>query len=719
MAQPSIQVKDATGATITIFTINPNGTAVMANSQPVTIASDQTAVAITSTLFPSTLGQQAAASSFSVALANEDVNDLYITGAAAQTAVVNNILPAASGANATDVVAYRSFAIQVVSTGTGGTFIFEGTNDSAASANFQAIPVFNQSLAVPVPIVTAITASASAFIYTGACTFRYLRLRIATTITGGSIQAVSSISPSDLSVTQTVVAQGTAANLNVTVTGALTANQSVNEAQYGGSAVVNGGVAGVPSAGGNVAIGAARTANPVPVGGADINNFTRVSLLESTGAVATVGAGETFSQFSVGTGAAAVTDGTNGKTVFVPAKDADVYLSIVAISTTPTMQLEGSFDNVLFTIIPLSRVDTTATSQQYNGVAAFTPVAGSLWKGKTYGYPILRVHLTAGSASNTIGTLRVVPNVEIAGQTQSPFGLTAASTTESVGIANGQVSTGGVRTLAVQAKGSVKGILLLDAVTGTMTIAVEGSQDNATTWNALSIQPIAGGATVASLSATGTAALPNSFAYEFDLSKYTNVRVHCTAFTSGNAYGVLKIIPVAQNAGVNNSFEPTYTVSVTGVAATAATNVMVIESGAAKTIRIKRLIYSPGTATATGFATLTVNRNTVAATAAGTAVSGASLQRDASDAAFSGVARTGAFTVVGVTTTASQIVLTIPTPIATGLITPVSPIIYDFTNNGTEKGFAIPVGTTNGAMFTHSGLTGQANFALQVEYTEV
>jgi hypothetical protein len=40
MAQPTITVKDQNGSSVTIFTINPNGQALGANSQPVVLASD-------------------------------------------------------------------------------------------------------------------------------------------------------------------------------------------------------------------------------------------------------------------------------------------------------------------------------------------------------------------------------------------------------------------------------------------------------------------------------------------------------------------------------------------------------------------------------------------------------------------------------------------------------------------------------------------------------
>jgi hypothetical protein len=143
-----------------------------------------------------------------------------VIGQAGQTAVVNNILEPTAGANATNVLPQSSFSIQVVSTGTAGTYIFEGSNDNV---NFIAVPVFNLSTIIPVPINTAITATASSTIYVGACKFRYLRLRIVTAITGGSIQAFSNYSEHALTLTQQPIGNGTAANLLATVSGSLTA----------------------------------------------------------------------------------------------------------------------------------------------------------------------------------------------------------------------------------------------------------------------------------------------------------------------------------------------------------------------------------------------------------------------------------------------------------------------------------------------------------------
>lgn len=195
-------------------------------------------------------------------LSIDNIIDVAVTGASAQTATVNNILTTTSGTNGSDLLQYRSACVQVVSTGTGGTYIFEGSNDPVN--NFQTIPVWNQATATGTPITAAITATASQIGYILPRTFRYIRLRIASTITGGSIQAISTFSQAPFSPTYYQIANATAANLQATVTAT---NLSTNIAQVGGTATVNGGVAGILAVGGNVAHSAVSTANPLQVGG--------------------------------------------------------------------------------------------------------------------------------------------------------------------------------------------------------------------------------------------------------------------------------------------------------------------------------------------------------------------------------------------------------------------------------------------------------------------
>jgi len=164
-----------------------------------------------------------------------EIKDDFLRGQATQTATVNNILTPTSGTASVDVSKYRAFVCQVVSTGTGGTFIFEGSNDNV---NFQSIPVYNQALIVRVPIVTAITATSTQIMYEGSCNFKFIRLRIATTITGGSIRSFTSFLHNTLGATSQVVSNGTAANFLATVSGTVTANNNAGTAAH--SAAVSG-----------------------------------------------------------------------------------------------------------------------------------------------------------------------------------------------------------------------------------------------------------------------------------------------------------------------------------------------------------------------------------------------------------------------------------------------------------------------------------------------
>lgn len=203
---------------------NANGQTTSANSAPVVLASDQPALPLStgaatdatlaamSAKLP-TLGQQAASASQPVVSASDQIG-IIITGQAAQINTINNILTPVAGSAAQDASRYRSFVCQIVSTGTGGTYLFEGSVDNV---NFNPITVFSLSNQMLLPINTAITATASAIQYAGACPQPYMRLRIVTAITGGSVQAIIFFSQNPLSVSQTVVGQGTAGNLNANI----------------------------------------------------------------------------------------------------------------------------------------------------------------------------------------------------------------------------------------------------------------------------------------------------------------------------------------------------------------------------------------------------------------------------------------------------------------------------------------------------------------------
>lgn len=168
-----------------------------------------------------TLGQKVSSGSSPVVIASDQstlstfLPDLFVTGQAAQSTAVNNILLVNSGAGSTDASGYRSASVQITSTATAGTLIFEGSNDNV---NFQTIPVYNQLTLTGTPIAAGISATASQIIYTFPIQARYIRLRISSSLTGGSVQAFTRLSQAAWSPTITQVGQNTNSNLNVSAT---------------------------------------------------------------------------------------------------------------------------------------------------------------------------------------------------------------------------------------------------------------------------------------------------------------------------------------------------------------------------------------------------------------------------------------------------------------------------------------------------------------------
>lgn len=197
------------------------GQTTMTTSQPVVIASNQTAIPVTSAGIPVALGQTTMSASLAVVLANDQTQisvtepDLFITGQGTQTVVGQNILLAVAGVTNLDVAGYRSASVQIISTGTAGTFIFENSNDGT---NFQPMTVFNSGVLTGSPLTSAITATASSFIYSLPIRARFIRVRIVTTITGGALQAVSRIAQAAWSPAAVLVTQSVGGNLQTTAT---------------------------------------------------------------------------------------------------------------------------------------------------------------------------------------------------------------------------------------------------------------------------------------------------------------------------------------------------------------------------------------------------------------------------------------------------------------------------------------------------------------------
>lgn len=271
---------------------------------------------------------------------------LVVAGQSAQTAAINNILTTTAGANPIDVSGFRSASVQVVSTGTAGTFIFEQSNDGV---NWVALPVFNGALVTGVPITAAITATASAIIYSFALRCTYLRLRIATTITGGSIRAFTRLSTDSWTPSVALVASNTAANLQTTAT-----------------------VTGYPTA----AASADALANPT-VTKLDATNlvFNGTTWDRQRGMSTALTTGDTGAKTATGNGATITNVGNKGVQILVNMG------AVTGTSPTAVFKVQGSTDagTTWYDIPGATTAAITATGQYgimiYPGIAVTAGVA--------------------------------------------------------------------------------------------------------------------------------------------------------------------------------------------------------------------------------------------------------------------------------------------------------------------------------------------------------
>lgn len=175
---------------------NSNGQATMANSTPVTLASDQ------STL-PANLV------------------DAIVTGQTAQSTSGNNILLATAGSGSVDVMAanatYRSFYCQITGSAgiASGQVIFEGSNDNTT---FVTLLWYDDAVVTGAVVnaATSIAANTNRF-FSGKIPYRYFRCRISTVFSGGTVSAVVRYSQFDYVPKVTTVGQATAANMNVAI----------------------------------------------------------------------------------------------------------------------------------------------------------------------------------------------------------------------------------------------------------------------------------------------------------------------------------------------------------------------------------------------------------------------------------------------------------------------------------------------------------------------
>jgi hypothetical protein len=154
-------------------------------------------------------------------------NDLTVTGTASIAAINTNLLTG-NVSDWYDAQAFHSVSIQIIG-GAGisaGAIIFEQTNDTTAAPAGNVWPVNEDTTLTPTPVIAAVTIAASAVRMFGApITSRYVRVRVSTGFVGGTVQAVAVFGELPYQRQVVTVHQATAANLNATVSGTVTANQ--------------------------------------------------------------------------------------------------------------------------------------------------------------------------------------------------------------------------------------------------------------------------------------------------------------------------------------------------------------------------------------------------------------------------------------------------------------------------------------------------------------
>ena len=147
------------------------------------------------------------------------VDTLYLSGASGLSAVNTDLLT--NTVNGWyDVGAFASAAIQVVASAgiTAGAVIFEQTNDPSSTTGV-ALEADELGIVNANPVVAAVTIAANTRrMWLVPITARYIRVRISTAFTGGTVQAFAQFMTQPYASATLNVQQATAANLNVNAT---------------------------------------------------------------------------------------------------------------------------------------------------------------------------------------------------------------------------------------------------------------------------------------------------------------------------------------------------------------------------------------------------------------------------------------------------------------------------------------------------------------------
>lgn len=157
------------------------------------------------------LGATTTGNALPVAIATDQIGDVFITGQSGQSALGNNILLATAGTDSIDTMSYspplRSLTVQIIGSAgiTAGAVTFEQSNNGTTWFAMNAYEA-SQYIATPPAYVGVLTVTANANrIYTARFHCRYVRLRISTAFVGGTVQAITRFTSNDITPFATAV----------------------------------------------------------------------------------------------------------------------------------------------------------------------------------------------------------------------------------------------------------------------------------------------------------------------------------------------------------------------------------------------------------------------------------------------------------------------------------------------------------------------------------
>lgn len=386
-------------------------------------------------------GQQAAAVSLPVTLSNENVRDLYVLGQGVQTAANNNVLLAVAGTTAFDCTGYRSVTIQINVTGTvsSGVVTFEGSLDNVNFVSFN----LNQPGGAATQSNSVTPTTGNTYFFSGAIYYQYIRARISTVIGGGgSIQAYTKLSQVPYATTQIGVFQGSAANLNATITGTLTSLTP-------GTAAGNLGKAeDAASASGDTGVFALAVRRDAGVISASANGDYNEIAVNKYGAVQTAPFGSTAKTFRAVVNVALAAAATD---IFIIPGNATNTVYVTRVTVSGIQTTAGLVDVLLIkrsaantgtsaaaTSVPLDASDAAAVSLPISYTANPTP-------GAAVG-TIDRAYVNAGPLAT--GVVQTVKDFNF-GAYGKPVVLSGVAQGLAVNL-NGATVTGGIFTVVVE-----------------------------------------------------------------------------------------------------------------------------------------------------------------------------------------------------------------------------------------------------------------------------